>query len=45
MAWAKRFGGPAVGWAATSSRGRTTRVTTWPQGLKVGPVMVRATKP
>jgi hypothetical protein len=42
---AKRFGGPGTGLAATPSSGVTTRVTSWPSGLNVGPVRTRATKP
>ncbi len=36
-AWAKRLGGPGTGLAATGRRGTTTRVTSWPSGLSVGP--------
>jgi hypothetical protein len=39
------FGGPGTGLAATPSSGVTTRVTSWPSGLNVGPVRTRATKP
>ena len=45
MAWAKRLGGPATGRGATGSRGATTRVASWPSGLRVGPVSTRAQKP
>ena len=45
MPWAKRLGGPATGRAGIPSRGVTTRVTSWPSGLSVGPVSTRATKP
>ena len=45
MPWANRFGGPGTGRAATGRRGVTTRVMSWPNGLKVGPVRTRAMNP
>ena len=45
MPWAKRFGGPGVSRTVHARRGRTTRVTSVPSGLSVGPVATRATNP
>ena len=45
MPWANRLGGPAVGRSGSPRRGVTTRVTSCPNGLRVGPVRTRATNP
>jgi len=45
IAWAKRLGGPGVSRSANGSAGATTRVASWPSGLRVGPVRTRAQKP
>ena len=37
MPWAKRLGGPGTGRSAIPRRGVTTRVTSCPSGLMVGP--------
>ena len=44
MAWANRLGGPATSRGA-ANRGATTRVASWPSGLRVGPVSTRAQNP
>ena len=43
--WAKRLGGPGTGRLVTLRWGVTTRVTSWPSGLSLGPVATRARKP
>ena len=45
MPWANRLGGPGTRFPSIGRRGVTTRVTSWPSGLNVGPVTTRATKP
>ena len=44
IAWAKRFGGPGTGLGGPSL-GATTRVASWPSGLRLGPVSTLAQNP